>query len=476
MRQVQNIKIDLDPFLVDFYKKFESCLINNLCLGKNDSIVCAVSGGVDSVVLLDNFVHLIEKYHFKVSVVHFNHKLRGNSSDRDELFVKKLSESYKLPYYISSANVRQYALNNLQSIELAARNLRYDFFEKVSKESKSNYLATAHTSDDVVETFFLNLFRGSGITGLSGIPEKRPLTKFTLIIRPLLGFTKSDIIEYARKKNLKWKVDETNVLQNFTRNKIRLDLLPKLRNDYNKSINDAILRLSKLLEGADKFISEHIRNYLKYIVSNKTNSGFSINVKPLSTLDEFIIGEIIQWAITTYFQIPPLSMIIIDRIKNLLTSPSGRRIEINKRIIAYRDREMIIFEQVIIKDNLIIEIGRSGEFEFNGHKLLLKEIPKKSVKFSGNPNTEIFDLDLLPVRLIIRNWKEGDNFIPLGMNGKMKVSDFLINRKIPIPDKRKVFLLTTKKDIIWLFGLRINDKFKVTENTKRYLMAEYIKK
>jgi tRNA(Ile)-lysidine synthase len=464
-----------DLFLKEFFKKIESFIVNELFLGDGDRILCAVSGGVDSVSLLDILVNLGSKYNFTISVAHFNHKLRRKASDDDELFVKELAESYGLPFFNSSGNVRQYSLKNSLSIELAARELRYGFFEEALKKSRTNFIATAHTSDDVVETFLINLLRGSGLTGLSGIPAKRPFTNDASIIRPLLCFSKSQIIEYAMKKHLVWREDETNALLNYTRNKIRLDLLPKLRNEYNNSVNDALLRTAKLLNGADKFVTEHVGNLVKQIVTNKTSDGFSLKLNSLNTLDDFIQGEVIQYAITTQYHIPPLPMSIIDRIIDLSKCPVGSNIEINKNLTAYRDRVLIIIDKKKQNNYAELEIDRTGEFKINGYQIILKEISKKSVKYSDDLNIEYFDFDLLPSRLILRSWKEGDKFIPLGMKGKMKVSDFLINLKISIPDKLKLLILATKNDIIWLCGLRSSDKFKITDKTKRFLRAEFIK-
>ncbi len=474
-------KVEDSRFIDILIKRVENFLLNELYIEDGDRILVAVSGGVDSITLLDIMVRLSRIHNLKIFPVHFNHKLRGKQSDEDEKFVKKISTSCGLQFFSGYGDVKQYARKNSLSIEHAARILRYNFLERAAHHFNCSIVATAHTLDDLAETFFLNLFRGTGLTGLCSIPKKRPLTRKISIIRPLLNLSKEELIIYAEHIGLKWREDETNLLMNFTRNKIRRKLLPFIKDEFEPSIAEKINRTAKLLTGADRFIREYIISILDKITFNKTSEGFSIKLNMFNSLDEFIQGEILQDLITTKYQQTPLPMNIVDRIKALADSNIGTIVDINKYLFALRDRNSIIIGKR--KKNLVkrIEIekpavmGALAEYEIDGNKIFLSEVNKRSVRLVESGTVEFLDFDLVASRLLIRRWQKGDSFTPLGMKGKMKVSDFLINNKISLNEKQDVLLLTTGNDIIWVCGLRIDDRFKITGNTTRYLRVELVK-
>ncbi|MCK5742398.1 MAG: tRNA lysidine(34) synthetase TilS, partial [Chlorobi bacterium] len=458
----------------DFLTKFEDYLHNEAHIDEYSKIMIAVSGGVDSMSLLDALANLAHEYKFKLYVAHYNHKLRGLSSDADEELVRKTADKYNIPYYKSTGNVRQHSEKLGLSLELAARNLRYRFFERMAKTLKVNYIVTGHTSDDTAETFLLNLIRGSGITGLSGIPRQRYIGKNISIVRPYLNMRKQEIIRYAKARKLKWNEDESNSLLFFTRNKVRHDLIPKLKDDYSPAIIDVINRTSKLLRGADNYISEQVQKMLQSVIRNKVGTRFSVLISLFNTFDEFIQGEVLQTALTSFYKMQNVSMQTIDRILELLQKPTGALCEVNKSIIALRDRDYIIFDKKKENFNINLPINKSGEFVAGNAKLILSKVAKKDINYDDSPNVEYFDADLLPSRLYIRSYMPGDAFQPLGMTGTMKISDFLTNEKMPLIDKPYVLMLATQNDIAWICGKRISDKFKITDDTKNVVKAEYI--
>jgi len=290
-------KPDLNiPVIEKLVKGVEDFLVRKIKINSSFLIVVAVSGGMDSVTLLDLLYYLSTKYNFKLVVAHFNHKIRPNS-DEDEEFVRQLAKSYGLEFYYSSGKVKEYARKNGMSIEVAARNLRYNFFEKTSRTIKADLLATAHNSDDNIETFFINLLRGSGLTGLSGIPEIRQLVKNVRIIRPLLSFSKVDIKNYADERKLKWKEDITNTWLEYTRNKVRLELIPFLREKFNPAITDNIMRVTSFLQGADEFISQNIIDFYNIVAENAENQKVIVKIPLLNSYNKYIQGEIISYLI-----------------------------------------------------------------------------------------------------------------------------------------------------------------------------------
>ncbi len=436
-------------------------------------MLCAVSGGVDSTVLLDVMSQLAQKHNFSLAVAHYNHNLRGEESDEDEVLVKKMAEDYNIKFYGGSGKIKQFAERNSLSIEHAARVLRYKFFERTSRTVNADFLATAHTSDDSVETFLLNMIRGSGLTGLSGIPSKRTLVKNVQLIRPLIELSKDDLIQYARKRKLKWREDKSNALLNYTRNKIRNELLPYLRENYNPSISDIINRTAGLIHGADGILSVQVKNNLDTIMLEKGSDKFAVNLPLLRTFDEFFQSEMIQEALQRYFNMQPQSLATIERIMKLEESKVGAICEINKNFIVLRDRQSLIFTRTQPEYFYDEIIRRTGVYEAGNNVLKLIEVKYKDIDFNNNPNIEYFDFDLVPAVLHFRSWEEGDTFNPLGMTGTMKVSDFLTNQKVPLIEKPNVMLLSAGREILWICGMRISDKFKVNDSTKRYLKAEY---
>ncbi|MFC2130747.1 tRNA lysidine(34) synthetase TilS [Bacteroidota bacterium] len=479
-RMLINDKDKKNSEIIVLLDKIESCLNRDIYFNPGSLVLLAVSGGVDSITLMDIFANLTLKFPLmKLTVAHYNHRLRGKSSDADEEFVRKMAAKYNIPFFNANGNVKQYAELKGISIEHAARNLRYKYFERTAKKINADYVATAHTSDDSAETFFINLFRGSGITGLSGIPVRRSLIKRISLIRPLIKIRKRDLIKYAELRKLKWKEDETNKLLYYTRNKIRHELMPKIEEQFSPSAVELINRTQKLLQGADSIISKHVQKAIATLIHSKIAGRFAIKLAILQTFDDFLKGEIILKALANNFNIQNLSMQTIDRIIALEDKPVGSICEINKSYYALKDRGILIFAQKKTYQKTFLPIEKEGEFvvdsqDCEGRKLALKKVTKSQVKLSDNPKIEYLDWDLVPSGLYLRSWDEGDTFKPLGMQGKMKISDFFTNEKVPLFDKNKIMLLTSKSDIIWICGMRVSDNFKITGQTTKYLKVEII--
>ena len=463
-----------DAFFQNFYRDIEKFVVSEMLVEKGSKVVIAVSGGVDSVVLLDVFANLADTYKFQISIAHYNHNLRDAASLEDEKFVNNLAETYNIPFYTASGKVKQYAEKNGMSIEEAARFLRYTFFERTTRTINAKFIATAHTSDDSAETFLLNLFRGAGLTGLSGIPVKRQFVKDVIIIRPFLRFPKQALIDYADKRGLQWRDDETNLQDKYVRNKIRLDLIPKLKKDYSPAINEVINRAAKLIQGADRIIHNYVKTHLQKLLFDISNDSISIKLPLFKTFDEFIRGEMLQTILMKYFRTGPPNMKIIDRILKLESSDVGAICDISKNIFAVKDRQAIVISKKNPINVINKKIKKKGNFQINEElTFVLTEIKPENVEYNKNDRVEFFDFDLISKDLVVRNWEHSDEFNPLGMAGSTSISDFLMNEKVPFLDKPNVLVLTNNEnEIIWVCKHRISDKYKITTKTQKVLKIE----
>lgn len=463
-----------NPLINEFLTTCEDFFMKELAIDKTYKVVLAVSGGVDSTVMLDLLYQVQQKYKFEIYVAHFNHKLRGQSSEADQEFVEHLAKYYGIEFYYSSGKVKEYAKKNAISIEVAARSLRYNFFEKTTRTLKADFLTTAHTADDNIETFFINLLRGSGLTGLSGIPKVRKLIKNVRVIRPLISFSKENIIEYAKLRKLQWREDESNDWLEFTRNKVRHKLIPFLENEFNQSIANNIKRVTTFLQGADEFISNFIEDYYQNLIEIPQEDKVLLHIPKLNTYNHYLQGEIISYLLKKNFEIGQVNFSQIDRIIEIKNAETGAIFEINKFITCYKDRNHLIFTKNRIPLSVNSVIEKNSIFNLGDYTLKLEEIPLEQFHIDNDPNIEFFDFDKLPVTLRLRNWEEGDTFQPLGMSGTKKISDFLIDKKVDNFQKSFIYVLSTREEIVWVIGQQISDKFKVSKETKRVLKAQFI--
>jgi len=453
--------------LMKFLENVEDYLRKEAYIEAGGKLLVAVSGGVDSVVLMDSLSYLADKMKFTLYVAHFNHQLRGLSSDNDESLVRQICKDYNLHFYSGTGNVKHYSTKNSLSIEHAARILRYNFFERTARNINADIVATAHTEDDLVETFFINLFRGSGLTGLSSMPSKRKFVKNVTLVRPFLQFNKAELYQYAEIRNLKWNEDETNSLLNYTRNKIRHDLIPKLKNEYNPSIIQTINRTAELIQGADEVIKDFVVKTAPNIIEESSNEKFSLKINMLLTLNRFMQGEVLQYAWSKYFRLQPMSLAVIDRILELTDKQTGSICEISSAYFVLRDRNNLIFAKRAKEVSTSLIIEKPGLYKLGKNKLEITEVQWQDVKFSEDKNVEYIPADMALPFLEIRNKREGDIFHPLGAPGEMKLSDFLTNEKVSLIDKTNVLILTNRIHVLWVLGYRISEKARVGKKTSK---------
>jgi tRNA(Ile)-lysidine synthase len=422
-----------------------------------DRILVAVSGGIDSVVLLDLFVQA----GFETGLAHCNFHLRGKESDEEAEFASSLARGYSIPFYRADFETGKYAEKEKISIQMAARNLRYDWFEETRQEEGFDYIATAHNGDDVLETFFINLSRGTGIRGLSGIPQKSGR-----VIRPLLFASRDDITDYANLRGIAYREDSSNASDKYLRNKIRHKLLPLLEEQnpsFRKSLSETISRLSE----TEKVFRLEMEKLKKGLVIQKKDRVL-IPVEELLSLGS---RQTILYEILADYDFGPA---MVDDISHSLEGSPGKQFFSSSHRLV-RDRRDLIITPIQEHDDrkYYLELEDGQVFD----PIDLEWIPiDKTENFDipKDPAIACLDLDLLSFPLILRHWKAGDYFKPFGMKGLKKISDFLIDQKVSRPDKENTWLLTSGQKIVWVVGHRIDEDFRITDRTEKVLMMKFL--
>ena len=418
---------------------------------KEDVLLLAISGGADSVCLF----FILKELGYKIEIAHCNFNLRSEESNNEEYFVIELAKKYNIPIYVKSFETQKYATKKKISIQMASRELRYHWFEYLLEKNNLDFLITAHHRDDNIETFLINLIRGTGINGLSGIKPKNKN-----IIRPFIEINKEEIIHYLDGNNITYCQDSSNLNVKYLRNKVRNHLIPILK-EINPSIQKTIIDEISILNGVNKIFRKQI-NYIKSHLLIKENDSYKIKFSDLIKEDDI---EIILFEI-----LAPFGFFNISQILNAIKSQSGKRfLSTSHQLII--DRQEIIIALLPNKNeeieilNTVIEIHKPIKLNFtiSDDISIIKDLKIAKLDF----NKLIFPLKL-------RKWKKADRFIPLGMTNFKKLSDFFIDQKYSILDKQNQWILCSGKDIVWIVGERIDDRYKVGNNTKKAYIASLL--
>lgn len=432
-----------------------------LKIDKNDKILVAVSGGEDSVVMLD----MLAKANIQCVVAHCNFQLRGEDSNKDEIFVKNLAKKYGFKFFVVRFDTRKYAKKQKISIEMAARNLRYKWFEKIRTENNCKYIATAHHQNDSVETVLLNLTRGTGLRGLTGIPLKN-----RHIVRPILHLTKNQISEYVQKNNLQFRTDKTNFENKHNRNKIRNQIIPlfeTINPAFAKNISENIERFSEI----EQIFMQKIEQERKNCISIK-NDFTEIDIEKLKNLSP------LHTYLYEFLQPYNFSNKITDDIILSLNAESGKTFfSETHRLI--KDRNKLIISNLIKKKSGSITLSNVfGNVSIckklpDGTKILFEMFDKtKDFRIEKSPKIAYFDFEKLSFPLELRKWQAGDYFFPFGMKGKKKISDFFVDKKMSLLEKENAWLLSSNGKIIWVVGMRTDGRFAISLETKKVLKIE----
>lgn len=454
------------------YKKVMSYIKDNNLIKSGDKVLVALSGGPDSVCLLNILYNLKAELNIEVGAAHLNHLLRDKDAFEDEEYVKTLCKSLDIPCFVKRVDINKYSKDKKMSSEMAGREARYNFFDDIVKDEGYTKIATAHNANDQAETILFRLMRGSGIEGLCGIKVRRDK-----IIRPILCLSRKEVEEYIEKNNLKPRIDKTNFEKIYNRNKIRLDMIPYIKENFNEDIIQTLNRMSVLLQKDNEFIENSARSfYEKHCIEQ---SDYFIIKKEMFDNKEAVVTRVIRYALTNFSKTHyDFEMKHIYEICNLAKNNSGKAIDLPNKIYAeniYGDiyiKERININNIDVKQEIVV-----NKNEINGKKIFFNNeniefsLLKNDSNLDLNQNNLIkyFDFDKINDSISLRKRKNGDKIIPLGMKGSKKIKDLFIDMKVPKEERDCIPLLCFDENISWIVGIRVSEEYKITNKTKNIL-------
>lgn len=439
-------------------KNFIDFIEKNVLFDRDSNVLAAVSGGMDSVVM----VHLLKAAGYQFSIAHCNFQLRGDEALSDQQFVKDIADKLSVSFHIINFDTKKYAAEKKISIQMAARELRYQWFAGLSQQSGYDVVALAHHQNDTIETILLNLTRGTGIAGLHGI-----LPKNGSIVRPLMFLKRDDIQDIVKMENLAYVEDSSNSSIKYARNKIRLEVIPKLK-ELNPALEDTFENNLKHFRGLEILLEQKLDELRKKIFTfygEEIHIGIG-EIKKLQPQLLLLYGLLQEYGFNES---------TVEDVVDSLDKHSGR-VFVSPGFMLLLDREKLILAKRRAVPNKSVLIKKDqNEVKLNNYQLNILHDDSPLV-IKDNPLAVSIDTDLLIYPLTLRHWSEGDHFHPLGMKTRQKLSDFFVHQKIPLHEKSLIpILVNGNGEIIWIGGYRPDDRYKVTAKTKKVTIFELFK-
>ncbi|MFM6975553.1 MAG: tRNA lysidine(34) synthetase TilS [Sphingobacteriaceae bacterium] len=437
--------------------KFTAFVTQNELFAPSNSLLLALSGGRDSVLM----AHLFKAAGYTFGIAHVNFQLRGAESDQDESFCRALAEQLDVPFFVTRFDTQAYAQAHQLSIQMAARQLRYEWFEQIRQQNGFAYIALAHHQNDSIETVLLNLVRGTGISGLHGILPKREY-----LIRPLLAFTRQEIDDMVRQMQLSYRDDSSNESVKYARNKIRLEVIPKLK-ELNPALETTFDSNLKRFAELEELLHRQVAELRPQLFLPTGMNIFEIklpalkDLKPLNTM------------LFELFRPFGFTESVLRSLSDHWDGHPGKVFEsATHQLLLDRDRLIL---SPLVAQQTAAELIAAGQVsvQWHGQDFEMQVLDIDNFKIQADPKKAQLDADLLVFPLSLRSWQNGDHFYPLGMKGQKKLSDFFIEHKIPLNQKAAIGVLQNGNgDILWISGLRADERYKVSVNTKKVFILE----
>lgn len=452
--------------------KVQATIDQHRMLVTGDTVVLAVSGGVDSMVMLHLLLHLRARYHLSLHAAHLNHNLRGTESAEAADFVRRQCGAYRVPVTVTTAPDGALRGKRVGSLQAAARDLRYRFLEQVAIEQGAGRIAVGHHRDDQAETVLMNLIRGSGVRGLGGIPPVRGR-----IIRPLIDCSREEIERYARREGIPYVEDSSNRAPSYSRNRIRAELLPELAKRYNPRVIHALANTATILEAEDALLNAMVEKELRSVLISRSREELALSISRMATLPTALRWRIIRRSAEelregrsglTFQQVRFIdSLLLTQGAQGAMHASDGLRVRRAGDVIVLSVGESHARDRIPS-----VSLAVPGLTVIPGSTLSLRSDLLK--EWSGGELaldawTALLDADRTGDELSVRGWEEGDRFVPLGMDGRKKLQDFFVDAKVPRDTRGSVPLVVADGRIAWVVGFRVDERFKVTYSTRRIL-------
>lgn len=422
-------------------------------LENRQHVLLAVSGGIDSMVMW----HLFAQLEVKITVAHVNFGLRAAESDADQQFVETKAAELGISFYTKNVDTKAYAQRYKISTQMAARQIRYQWFDELMEKNSIDVLATAHHSTDQAETVLINLLRGTGIEGLKGIPLNQEK-----IIRPLLGFSKDEIAAYAYDNNIAFREDQSNLSDKYVRNKIRHHVLPVFE-EINPSYHKNILQTTEILGGLANVIAAEVDKLEQTCLKKVSDTYFELNIPQLVNYPHY---NVLLYYLVNKFGV---NQFVCRNMLESLSKNAGLVFETPDYLIT-KDRDVFIIERLKEDERgFEFELSGVGTFETAIGSFKIEKIPKENVRMTDAKTVALLDEALCTFPITVQNKKNGDSFTPLGMQGKKLLSDFFIDEKVPLPEKNRIPIVWSANQIIWVAGHRISHFHKIGATTNYVL-------
>lgn len=435
---------------------------------RGESVLLAVSGGIDSMVMLHLFASIRPKWRLQLTVVHVNHQLRGEESLGDEEFVREQCASMNIPIVVERVDTYEHAALHRLSKQEAARNLRYGSFERVRRQVNGSSVATAHQADDNAETVLLNALRGSGVRGLAGIPMRRDPGN---IIRPLLSVRRQEIEEYAALHGIRFRSDSSNDSMEYRRNYLRRAVIPVIESSTEFDFVGSLNRLARLMRQLDGLLTTEVRQIMPGVLTQSKPGEYSLHISRLRGKPEYLQEALVLELLRRLGV--EAEALKVNQVLELCDLTTGSQVQLSKDLHAYRDRDHLLFVMPRHEPHLHQEVTLGGSYALQDFRFTLSDPMLRPPALDSARSVEFVDAGKLGTRLLLRSWQDGDWFMPLGMASRKKLSDYFVDEKVPLLQKHRIPILESNGEIVWICGMRLDERYKVTDETRNVVRLEF---